>query len=136
MLHRSTDGGATWEECSSIRQIPGYESWTFPPEPHIPHIRSIATDPTEPGVVYIGAEEGVLYRSADGGQTWEGLNEGLNWDLHVVLPTKQRSRMYATTGCGLHRSDDDADHWIQVEGGLPARACRDPFHGACVALVI
>src|SRR5579871_4854474 len=53
MLYRSDDGGARWTACESVKRIPGYETWTFPPPPHIPHVRSIAPDPAAPGGVYI-----------------------------------------------------------------------------------
>ncbi|MSQ27238.1 MAG: hypothetical protein EXR51_03745 [Dehalococcoidia bacterium] len=33
MLHLSNDGGATWKPCESVRRIPGYDAWTFPPPP-------------------------------------------------------------------------------------------------------
>lgn len=118
MLYRSADGGRTWSACESIRSIPGYDTWSFPPPPHIPHIRSIAADPAEPGAVFIGVEEGGIYRSADGGASWDSLNEGLYWDVHVVLPGPDRERLYATTGAGFHRSDDGGRLWRHIENGL------------------
>ncbi len=121
LLYRSDDGGKSWVACESIRQIPGYEQWTFPPPPHIPHVRFIAPDPKVVGAVYIGVEEGGVYRSADGGQTWESLNEGLYWDVHTVVPSSEGTRMYATTGGGFYRSDDGGHHWRQITAGLDRR---------------
>lgn len=118
LLHRSDDDGASWTACESVRSIPGYERWTFPPPPHVPHVRSIATDPTVAGAVYIGVEEGGVYRSGDGGDTWENLNDGLNWDVHTISPALDGSGLYATTGAGFHRSDDGGRHWRHVEQGL------------------
>ena len=118
LLYRSDDGGETWTACESMRRIPGYESWTFPPPPHIPHVRSIATDPQVVGAVYIGVEEGGIYHSSDGGETWESLNEGLYWDVHTVKPAGDGVRLYATTGAGFHRSDDGGHHWRRISGGL------------------
>lgn len=118
LLYRSDDGGKSWTACESIRQIPGYEQWTFPPPPHIPHVRFIAPDPQVIGAVYIGVEEGGVYRSADGGETWESLNEGLYWDVHTVVPSLDGTRMYATTGGGFYRSDDGGHHWRNITAGL------------------
>lgn len=118
LLYRSDDGGKSWTPCESIRQIPGYEQWTFPPPPHIPHVRFIAPDPQVIGAVYIGVEEGGVYRSADGGETWESLNEGLYWDVHTVVPSLDGTRMYATTGGGFYRSDDGGHHWRNITAGL------------------
>ncbi len=116
LLYVSNDGGKTWKACDSMRRIPGYETWTFPPSPHIPHVRSIAMDPSQAGAIYVGVEEGGVYRTADEGVTWESLNEGLYWDVHTVLPASHSGRLYATTGNGFHRSDNGGRtwrHWMQ-----------------------
>src|SRR5262245_56052683 len=71
LLYWSDDGGANWRACEAIRRIPGYERWTFPPPPHIPHVRSVVPDPNVVGAVYIGVEEGGIYRSEDRGERSE-----------------------------------------------------------------
>ena len=129
MLYISDDGGKTWKECESLRSVPGYETWTFPPPPHIPHVRTISPDPAVAGAVYIGVEVGGLFRTADNGETWESLNEGLYWDVHVVCPDPNGSNIYAATGTGFHRSDDRGSHWQHVEAGLD-RSYTDPLVAA------
>jgi len=121
LLYWSDDGGVSWKACEAIRRIPGYESWTFPPPPHIPHVRSVAPDPQVVGAVYIGVEEGGIYRSGDQGETWESLNEGLYWDVHTVTPAPQGGPLYATTGRGFYRSDDGGCHWSHLMTGLDRR---------------
>jgi photosystem II stability/assembly factor-like uncharacterized protein len=121
LLYWSDDGGVSWRACEAIRRIPGYESWTFPPPPHIPHVRSVAPDPQVVGAVYIGVEEGGIYRSADGGETWQSLNEGLYWDVHTVTPAPEGTPLYATTGRGFYRSDDGGRHWRFLMSGLDRR---------------
>src|SRR5262249_28948198 len=121
LLYWSDDGGASWMACEAIRRIPGYERWTFPPPPHIPHVRSVAPDPQVIGAVYIGVEEGGIYRSGDQGETWESLNEGLYWDVHTVIPASAGLRLYATTGRGFYRSDDGGQHWRHHMSGLERR---------------
>jgi hypothetical protein len=128
LLHRSDDGGRRWTACESVRRIPGYERWTFPPPPHIPHVRSIAPDPGTPGALYIGVEEGGVYRSPDGGATWQGLNRGLYWDVHTVVPAPDGRRLYATTGIGFHLSEDEGRQWRHVDAGLDRS-----YTVACVA---
>ncbi|HEY7490283.1 MAG TPA: exo-alpha-sialidase [Candidatus Tectomicrobia bacterium] len=121
LLYWSDTGGAHWTACETMRRIPGYEHWTFPPPPHIPHVRSVAPDPQVVGAVYIGVEEGGIYRSVDQGETWESLNEGLYWDIHTVVPAPDGSRLYATTGRGFYRSDDGGQHWQHLMNGLERR---------------
>lgn len=119
LVYRSDDEGATWTACDSLRRMPGYETWTFPPPPHIPHVRSITPDPRVAGGVYIGVEEGGVFRSPDGGNTWESLNDGLYWDVHTVVPDDLGPDVYATTGAGFHYSSDSGAHWEHVP--LPHR---------------
>ncbi|HZQ35637.1 MAG TPA: exo-alpha-sialidase [Dehalococcoidia bacterium] len=117
LLYRSDDGGASWTACDTVREIPGYDTWTFPPPPHIPHVRSVAPDPAITGGIYIGVEEGGIFRSPNGGRTWLSLNEGLYWDVHTVTPAPD-GRLYATTGDGFYRSDDGGDRWTHYADGL------------------
>jgi len=121
LLYWSDDGGASWTACEALRRIPGYERWTFPPPPHIPHVRSVVPDPQVIGAVYIGVEEGGIYRTGDQGETWESLNEGLYWDVHTVTPAAAGLRLYATTGRGFYRSDDGGQHWRHLMSGLERR---------------
>ena len=121
LLYRSDDGGESWTACVAMQRIPGYQTWTFPPPPHVPHVRSIAFDPQVVGAVYVGVEEGGIYRSSDGGETWESLNDGLYWDVHTVTPAVDGMRLYATTGAGFHRSDDGGHHWRRISAGLDRR---------------
>src|SRR5262245_59634819 len=76
ILSGSDDGGARGTACEAIRRIPGYERWTFPPPPHIPHVRSVVPDPQVIGAVYIGVEEGGIYRSGDLGRDLGELERG------------------------------------------------------------
>jgi photosystem II stability/assembly factor-like uncharacterized protein len=119
LVYRSDDEGATWTACESLKRLPGYATWTFPPPPHIPHVRSIAVDPNMVGGIYIGVEEGGIFRSPDGGDSWESLNKGLYWDVHTVVPATVGSDLYATTGAGFHVSSDSGAHWEHVP--LPHR---------------
>jgi hypothetical protein len=99
LLYWSDDGGASWKACEAIRRIPGYESWTFPPPPHIPHVRSVAPDPQVMGAVYIGVEEGGIYRSEDQGETWESGNGTVLGRPH--RDPAPRAAAIATTGRGF-----------------------------------
>jgi hypothetical protein len=118
-LFRSDDRGRMFRECDGFLKVPGRERWTFPPPPHIPHVRSIAFDPHEPSTMYVGVEEGGIFRSRDSGGSFEPLNEGLYWDVHTVAvdPLDSR-RLYATTGGGFYRSENAGKTWEHVTDGL------------------
>ena len=77
-LHRSADGGATWEEVA----VPVYPAPAAGEEEVDPHtgaktvaklVRVWALEPgspDEPGVLWCGTIPGGLFRSADGGRSW------------------------------------------------------------------
>jgi photosystem II stability/assembly factor-like uncharacterized protein len=118
-LFRSDDGGRRFTECSAFLKIPGRERWSFPPPPHIPHVRSITFDPRDPAAMYVGVEEGGVFRSRDRGQSFEILNDGIYQDVHTVAvdPADSR-RLYATTGGGFYVSDNGGERWRHVREGL------------------
>jgi len=118
-LFRSDDRGRSYTECEAFLQIPGRERWTFPPPPHIPHVRSIAFDPRVPVLMYVGVEEGGVFRSRDGGRSFEPLNNGLYDDIHTVaIDPRDPRRLYATTGAGFYLSENGGGSWRQTHGGI------------------
>jgi len=118
-LFRSDDRGRSFTECAGFLKIPGRERWTFPPPPHIPHVRSISFDPKAPASMYVGVEEGGVYRTRDGAQSFESLNEGLYDDIHTVaVDPRDARRLYATTGRGFYLSEDGGASWRQTTNGI------------------
>ena len=116
-VFRSDDAGANFEECLSFLKIPGRERWSFPPPPHIPHVRSIAFDPTNPDTLYVGVEEGGIFRSRDRGETFEPTNHNIYPDIHCVMVDPDDSqRLYATTGRGLYLSLNRGASWRFIKG--------------------
>jgi hypothetical protein len=121
-LLRSLDHGRTFRECAAFLKLPGRERWSFPPPPHIPHVRSIAFDPHDPMTLYVGVEEGGVARSHDRGESFELLNNGLYEDVHcVAVDPQNRKRLYATTGAGFYISENRGGWWSKVKRGL----CRN-----------
>jgi photosystem II stability/assembly factor-like uncharacterized protein len=118
-LLRSRDHGRSFAECRAFLEVPGRERWTFPPPPHIPHVRSIVFDRRHPATMYVGVEEGGVIRSRDRGQSFEVLNNGLYPDVHTIAIDPENSmRLYATTGGGFYRSEDAGASWSHVTDGL------------------
>jgi photosystem II stability/assembly factor-like uncharacterized protein len=111
-LFHSQDHGHTFKECTAFLDLPGRDRWTFPPPPHIPHVRAIAFDPVDPSLMYVGVEEGGVFRSRNRGASFEPLNKGLYPDVHALAvdPADSR-RLYATTGRGFYRSDTAGASW-------------------------
>jgi len=91
MLYRSTDLGKSWQAMPGMLKVRNTEKWTFPPPPHVAHVKNIAFHPDQPDTIYICIEQGALLRSTDGGASWDeviGYESGEDFfynDNHRVL---------------------------------------------------
>ncbi len=116
---RSEDRGRNFHELTAFLKVPGRDKWSFPPPPHIPHVRAIAFDPRDPSAMYVGVEEGGIFRTRDGGESFEALNSGLYDDVHMVAVDPNDSRrLYATTGRGFYVSRNGGADWRHVSAGI------------------
>jgi PKD repeat protein/photosystem II stability/assembly factor-like uncharacterized protein len=95
-------------------------------------VGSLAQDPIDPQVIYMGTGEGFnnldavrgrgIYRTTDGGNTWEVLpstlatNFRFTRDLFVHPLTRD---VYAATNQGLFRSQNGGESWTRILG-IPA----------------
>lgn len=117
-LYRSDDLGESWTEVTSIRGVPDTDKWTFPPPPHIPHVKNIVFHPTEPKTLYVLVEQGAFLKSVDDGRSWVDLTgysrpeDTAYRDLHRLLIDPSRPDvLYIATGEGLYRSGDGGQRW-------------------------
>jgi len=128
-VYKSLDAGRTWQHIglTGTRQI-----------------SKIVIDPTDPDVVYVGAQgspwvasgERGVYRSTDGGRSWDRVlfvddDTGVSflsmdmhnprviyaamWD-HRRTPWNVRS---GGPGSGLYKTTDGGDTWQELTAGLP-----------------
>lgn len=148
-IHRSQDGGQTWELLPEIprRDGPGGASearavWFLAPG-----------HADKPGDLFAGIEPAALYVSRDYGLTWRpvrSLNEhptrhtwqpakgGLALHSIYVDPSDAR-RMYAAVSAGgAYRTDDAGNTWKPINRGVRAEylADRNPATGHCVHRIV
>lgn len=117
-LYRSDDLGESWREIKSIHDVPDTDKWTFPPPPHIPHVKATVFHPHEPKTVYVLVEQGAFLKSVDDGETWRELSaysdpdEIAYRDVHrLLIDPDNADRMFLATGEGLYRSFDGGESW-------------------------
>ena len=72
-LYRSDDLGESWIEVTTIFDVDDVDKWTFPPPPHIAHVKQIVFHPTDPDTLYVLIEQGAFLKSTDDGQTFTDL---------------------------------------------------------------
>ena len=145
LIQRSDDGGATWRPVGNDF---GYEGevgehlwYDGTPRPwKFTRIWHLEPSPTDPDLVYAGAEDAGLFRTVDGGERWHEL-PGLRrhdstprWQpgaggmcLHtIVLDPADPNRMYiAISAAGAFRTDDGAKTWRPINRGLRSQFLPD-----------
>ena len=125
-IFSSEDGGATWRDLATLRQLPSAPTWSFPPRPYTSHIRWMTPDPLRAGRLYAAIEAGALIRSLDGGDTWEDRKPDGPFDTHTLAMHKLApNRLYSAPGDGFMQagngfveSDNGGDTWYRPDEGL------------------
>jgi len=128
-VYKSTDGGISWIHL-------GLEPTEY--------ISRIVIDPINPQRVFLGAmgklfgknyERG-LYRSTDGGVSWQNklfisdstgcidvaINPGNPDIVYAAMWERIRRpdrRSYGGSTCGLYRSTDGGENWLELVNGIP-----------------
>jgi photosystem II stability/assembly factor-like uncharacterized protein len=125
LVHRSEDGGKTWQNVT----LPDLPEWAL--------ISNVEISPHEEGVVYIAATrykhddtQPYLFKTTDDGETWAEITNGIpdgEFTRVIREDPKRRGLLYAGTETGMYVSFDDGSHWQRLgnihsaprEAGLP-----------------
>lgn len=128
-VYKSTDAGKTWKNMGLVNSR---------------HISNILIHPTNPDIVYVGAQGTVhgpnnergVYKSTDGGQNWKRVlfvdeNTGISslcMDMknpRIIYAATWQHRRYPWTvesggmGCAIWKSTDSGETWTKIITGLP-----------------
>jgi photosystem II stability/assembly factor-like uncharacterized protein len=118
MLFVSRDGGESWRELETLREIPSAPTWSFPPRPWTSHVRWIAPSPHDAGLLLAGIELGGVMRSEDGGETWSDHRPGAQLDCHsLAWHPSAAGRAYEAAGGGAAWSSDAGATWTAADDG-------------------
>jgi photosystem II stability/assembly factor-like uncharacterized protein len=125
-MFRSEDGGTSWQELASFRELPSSSTWSFPPKPASHHVHWITPDPRIASRVFVAVEAGALVHTLDGGATWEDRAPDGPYDTHtLVMHPQAPDRLYVAAGDGfLHpnrgyqESYDGGKTWHCPDEGL------------------
>jgi len=112
-LFRSLDGGHSWQECTSLLKVESAPQWSFPPPPHLGHVKDVAFKGENE--LLVGIEVGALLRSRDGGETFDEIAVNADFndnDIHRILVNASRPDLYVlATGWGLKISEAGGASW-------------------------
>ncbi len=146
VIHRSDDGGRTWEPVGNNFQykgVPGTHLW-YDGTPHpweFTRVWHLEPSPVDAETVYAGVEDAALFRSTDGGHKWQelpglrGHGSGPDWQpgagglcLHTILldPGDPRRMFVAISAAGSFRTDDAGETWQAINRGLQSDFLPDP----------
>jgi photosystem II stability/assembly factor-like uncharacterized protein len=140
MIQRSSDGGATWEAVGNefrYEGTPGTHQW-YDGTQHpweFKRVWHLEPSPTDPDLVYAGAEDAAMFRTRDGGRSWQELPglravKGHLWQpgaggmgLHtIVIDPRRPERMFiAISAAGAFRTEDGGTTWKPVNRGLKSQ---------------
>lgn len=120
-LYRSDDLGENWTEITSIFDVADTDKWTFPPPPHIAHVKQIVFHPTDPKTIYLLIEQGAFLKSTDDGKTWSDMtnysqpDDASYRDMHrLVIKPATPDNFVIATGVGIYRSADGGESFEQL----------------------
>jgi len=131
-LFRSDDRGQTWAGVAGLNGHATSPEWQ--PGNGGLCLHSITLDPQDPKRMYVGISAVGVLRSDNGGRTWAMKNKNVRADflpdpypefgqcvhklrLHPARPDV----LYQQNHCGVYRSDDRGDTWVDISEGLPSR---------------
>lgn len=138
MVHRSDDGGRTWDkvgsEFSYIGETGTHQWYDGTPHPwDFKRVWHIEPSLFDENTLYAGVEDAAMFKSTDGGESWSELaglrnhSTGNQWQpgaggmcLHTILqdPTNPERLYIAISAAGAFRTDDGGETWLPINKGL------------------
>ncbi len=128
-LFKSTDGGQSWQELSSLREQQG-SKWM--PGAGGMGLHTILLDPKNPNRIYIAISAAGAFRTDDGGKTWKPINRGLTskylpdpnvevgFCVHrLAMHPSRPNTLFMQLHWNVNRTDDAGENWRLVSGNLP-----------------
>ena len=123
LLHRSPDGGESWENVTPD---------VLPDPIRIDTIELSRHDPERAylsGTRYkLNDRQPYLFRTTDGGRTWAKITDGIPEDEFTRVIREDRVRpgmLYAGTESTVYVSFDDGDSWHRLQSNLPVVPITD-----------
>jgi len=115
-------------------------------------VHSICCDPANADRFYVGISAAGTFLTEDGGVSWAPKNSGVLADFlpdkypavgqcvhHMEMHPEEPNTLYQQNHCGIYRSDDGGNHWIDISEGLPSRfgfpLAVDPNDGDTIYVV-
>jgi serine/threonine protein kinase len=130
-LFESRNAGESWSLVRGLFDHPHRPRWV--PGNGGLALHTILEDPVNAQRVYVAISAGGVYRTDDGGATWKAANRGIRVTFQpeqypefgqcvhkMVQHPSHPERLFLQHHWGLYRSDDCAESWRDIGGGVPS----------------
>lgn len=130
-LFESRDGGVSWSLNRALFNHPHRMRWL--PSNGGLALHTVVLDPANRQRMYVAISTGGVYRTDDGGASWTPRNRGVRVTFmpnpypefgqcvhKIVMHPSRPERLYLQNHWGVYRSDDGAESWTDIAGGLPS----------------
>lgn len=127
----SADHGKTWEPNAAMLNHPTRDQWN--PGAGGLCLHTIIADPSNPDRMWVGISAVGCMRTDDGGQSWVFANKNTRADfqpekypefgqcLHrMVQHPTQPDVLYQQNHCGIYKSLNAGNDWIDIQHNLPS----------------
>ena len=133
-LFRSEDGGETWAVNRALLEHKTRKKWT--PGGGGLCLHTILVDRKKPKRMHIAISSVGTLRTDDGGESWKFQNKGVLADflpegrkypeygqcVHKLAASPERPGViFHQNHCGVYRSDDAGENWVDIRNNLPSR---------------
>jgi len=145
-VHRSDDGGKTWEPIGNefkYASETGTHLW-YDGTPHpweFARVWHLEPSLTEPDTVYAGIEDAAIYKSTDAGQSWAEMAAlrthptSTKWmpgaggmGVHTIVqhPEDPKRIFVAISSAGVFKTEDGGESWQPMNKGLKSPQLPEP----------
>jgi photosystem II stability/assembly factor-like uncharacterized protein len=87
-------------------------------DPELRNVDSLAIDPEDPRILYVGTYH-LPWKTSDAGGTWRPIGSGMIDDSDVMslrIDFQDRNRLFSSACSGIYRSDDAGASWTKLAG--------------------
>lgn len=147
----SRDNGVTWQINEGLESHPTREEWN--PGNGGLCLHSVVPDYSNPDRMWIGISAVGCMRTDDGGKNWVFANKntraGFQPDMYpefgqcihrVVQHSRNPNVLYQQNHCGIYKSENGGDDWIDIQRDLPSEfgfpIALDSHHPETVFVIV